>query len=186
MKKIISFFISVLLAFSVAVPAFAASGSYGGSFSDYSRGNEADPFDDRIKFDATMTDKLSDTFDDPSDEYTKSGLTRALFAILILLDLNNDDSSLYDNYSAGLNDKGYVCKKDNILTLILQGEDAAICIVYLAGVEAGYIMLDDYSWSKTKEFVETIYDDDIIDRYWKIDSDDVLDALELLEDTVND
>ena len=42
------------------------------------------------------------------------------------------------------------------------------------------MLLDDYSWSKTTEFVETIYDDDIIDMYWQIDSDDVELAFELL------
>ncbi len=46
------------------------------------------------------------------------------------------------------------------------------------------MLLDDYSWSKTTEFVKTIYNDDIIDMYWQIDSDDVEEALEFLADSV--
>lgn len=182
MRKVISFLLSVLLIFSVAVPAFAASGTYGGSFSDYSRGNKEDPFEDSIEFDAAKTDALSEVFDEPSDGWTKDGTIRALFAISILFDLGDYDSSLKDRFTQGLVDKGYICKKDNILMLILQGENEAICTVYLAGVEAGYMLLDDYSWSKTAEFVKTIYNDDIIDMYWQIDSDDVEDAFELLMD----
>ena len=183
MRKVISFLLSALLIFHFAVPAFAASGTYGGNFSDYSRGNKEDLFGDRgdrIEFDAAKTDALSDEFDEPSVGWTEIGAVRALFAISILLDLGDYDSSLKDRFVQGLADKGYICQKDNILALILQGENEAICIVYLAGVEADYMLLDDYSWSKTTEFVETIYDDDIIDMYWQIDSDDVELAFELL------
>lgn len=123
MKKVISFLLSVLLIFSVAVPAFAASGTYGGSFSDYSRGNKADPFEDRIEFDAAKTDALSDglsdKFDEASDGWTKNGTLRALFAVTMLLDLGDYERSLKDRFVQGLADKGYICRKDNILALIL-------------------------------------------------------------------
>ena len=186
MRKVISFLLSVLLIFSVAVQAFAASGTYGGSFSDYSRGNKADQFEDRIEFDAALTDAfsdvLSDKFDEASDGWTKNGTMRALFAVTMLFDLGDYESSLKERFAQGLVGKGYICKKDNVLMLFLQGENEAICTVYLAGYEAGYILFDDYTWSKVTEFVKTIYNDDIIDMYWQIDSDDVEEALEFLAD----
>lgn len=187
MRKVISFLLSALLIFHFAVPAFAASGTYGGNFSDYSRENKEDLFgdrEDRIEFDAALTDAfsdvLSDEFDEASDGWTKNGTMRALFAVTMLFDLGDYESSLKDRFAQGLADKGYICQKDNILVLILQGENEAICTVYLAGYEAGYILFDDYTWSKVTGFVKTIYNDDIIDMYWQIDSDDVELAFELL------
>lgn len=165
MKKFVALLLSLLLTFSVALPAMASE-------------------------DVVIETTITDIFEQSAAEWYSEDAARVLLATCMLLDVAlGDDEALNELVvDAVVNDKTYVAISEdgNYLSILFFGANECLTITYSPLLKSNSAFLTEMPSSSASYVMSQAQADDLFASYYNISGDDILTMMDILMQAIEE